>query len=184
MIFRKIGPKARGAAGDRGFTLIEVVVVVFIISLFAALTVPKFMDVGQLKINRSATHIAHTVTYLYSQAAAHHLVVRLVFDLNSGKYYPAIMNKKGEFEPTKFPLFSFGTVGDGIAIKKFVTLFGGGFNGGTAYLHLLPDGFAEKAVIMLEDSTGRKLSLVVEPLMGNVRTISGEVELDLTDIQS
>jgi general secretion pathway protein H len=164
---------------DRGFTLVEMMVVVFIISLFAALVAPRLTEVGELRINRSATHISNTITYLYSQAAAHHIVVRLNFDLKTGKYYPATLNNKGEFEPTTFPLFSFGTIGEGISIKKFVTLFGGEKAGDAAYIHFLPEGFAEKSVIILRDDSGRELSLVVDPLMGRVTTLKGEVSIDM-----
>lgn len=169
----------RRAAGHSGFTLIEVMVVVFIVSLFAALVAPRLTDIGELKINRSATHISHTIAYLYSQAAAHHMVVRLNFDLTTGKYYPATLNKKGEFEATTFPLFSFGTVGDGISIKRFVTLYGGELGGNMAYIHFLPDGFAERSVIVLQDGSGRIISLIVDPLMGRVRTEKGEVSIDM-----
>ncbi len=164
---------------DGGFTLVEMMVVVFIVSLFAALVAPRLTEVGELRINRSATHISNTITYLYSQAAAHHLVVRLNFDLKTGKYYPAILNKKGEFEATTFPLFSFGTIGEGISIKKFVTLFGGDKAGDAAYIHFMPEGFAEKSVIVLRDDSGRELSLVVDPLMGRVKTLKGEVTIDM-----
>ena len=164
---------------DSGFTLIEMMVVVFIVSLFVTLVAPRLTEVGELRINRSATHISNTIAYLYSQAAAHHMVTRLNFDLTTGKYFPATLNKKGEFEATTFPLFSFGMVGNGINIKRFVTLFGGENAGNMAYIHFLPDGFAEKTVIILEDGSGRVLSLVVDPLMGRVTTEKGEVSIDM-----
>ncbi|MBI3581431.1 MAG: prepilin-type N-terminal cleavage/methylation domain-containing protein [Nitrospinae bacterium] len=180
MRFKWLEKRGRKAGlRDGGFTLVEMMVVVFIASLFAALVAPRLTEVGELRINRSATHISNTITYLYSQAAAHHVVVRLNFDLKTGKYYPATLNKKGEFEATTFPLFSFGTIGDGISIKKFVTLFGGEKAGDTAYIHFLPEGFAEKSVIVLRDNSGRELSLVVDPLMGRVTTSKGEVSIDM-----
>lgn len=173
--------KRKGWA-DSGFTLVEVMVVVFIVSLFAALAAPRFTEIGELKINRSASHISHTIAYMYSQAAGRHMIIRLNFDLSTGKYYPSTLNGHGQFEATTFPLFTFGTVGDGISIKRFVSLYGGELSGNMAYIHFLPDGFAERTVIVLQDGSGRVLSLVVDPLMGRVRTEKGEVAIDMGSV--
>jgi len=164
-----------------GFTLTEMVVVVFILGLFAAFTLPRLGDLGELKLNRSATHIAHTITYLYSQAAANHLMVRMDFNFASGKYIASVVNKQGEFEPTRFPLFTSGRLGDGISVKRFTTMFGGPATGGEAHLHLMPEGFAEKAVIVLKDASGREVSLVVDPLTGKVRIEKGEAAVDFSE---
>ncbi|MBI5179344.1 MAG: type II secretion system protein [Nitrospinae bacterium] len=166
---------------QEGFTLTEVIVVVFIISLFAAFTIPRLADVGELKLNRTAAHIGRTITYLYSEAVAHHQVVRLTFDLASGKYYPASLSAKGEFEPTRFPLFASGKISEGITVKRFVTMFGGSFSGTQAYVHLLPEGFAEKALIILDDGHGRTVSLLVDPLTGRVKTERGEAHIEFAE---
>lgn len=168
-----------GTWTDRGgFTLTEVAVVLVIIGLFASFTIPRLSEIGELKLNRSASHLARTITYLYSEAAAHHRVVRLYIDLDSGKYYAAAMGKSGEFEKTSFPLFNSGTLSAGIEVKRFVTLFGGSFGGKSAYMHFMPEGFAEKTVIVLKDQSGRLLTLVVDPLTGRVKVESGELNID------
>ncbi len=161
-----------------GFTLTEMLVVLFIISLFAAFTLPRLADIGALRLNRDAEHLGRTITYLYAEAAATRKVVRLYVELDKGKYYPALMNKKGEFERTTFPLFSSGSLGGGVSVKSFVTVFGGAFGGTTAYLHLMPEGFAEKAVIVLGDESGREVSLIVDPLTGRVRVEPGAVGIE------
>lgn len=168
-----------GTSTDGGFTLTEVVVVMVIIGLFAAFTIPRLSDIGELKLNREAGHLARTITYLYSEAAAHHRVVRLYVDLDSGRYYAATQNNKGDFEKTTFPLFSSGTISAGIEVKSFITLFSGSFGGKTAFLHFLPEGFAEKAVIVLGDQAGRQLTLVVDPLTGRVKVETGRVFVDM-----
>lgn len=161
-----------------GFTLVEVTIVMLIISIFMAIAVPRMSALGDIKLNKNALRVAHTIKYLYSQAAAHGKVVRLVFDLETGDYFPAIINAQGMFEPTTFSLFSSKRLTDGVRVKSFITIFNGAFAGDTAFMHFMPEGFAEKTVIVLTDTGGRTLSLVVEPLTGRVKIKKGEVGID------
>ncbi len=160
--------------------MVEILVVMFIISLFTAFTIPRLADIGELRLNSAARHLGRTITYLYAQAVSNHKVVRLYVELDKGKYYPATMNTKGEFEKTSFPLFTSGSLGAGLEVKSFITVFSGAFGGTTAYLHLMPEGFAEKTVIVLGDDSGRLVSLIVDPLTGRVRVEPGMVGIDYT----
>ena len=167
-------PRTRGG----GFTLVELLVVMFIISLFMAFTIPRLADIGELRLDSAARHLGRTITYLYAESVSSRKVVRLYVEMDKGKYYPATMNNKGEFEKTTFPLFSSGSLGTGLEVKRFVTVFGGEFSGNTAYLHLMPEGMAEKSVIVLGDESGRMVSLIVDPLTGRVRVEPGSVSID------
>lgn len=168
----------RASSRGGGFTLVEMMVVLFIVSLFAAFTIPRLADIGALRLNSAARHLGRTITYLYAEAVSSRKVVRLYVEKDKGKYYPATINSKGEFEKTSFPLFSSGSLGAGVEVKSFITVFGGAFAGDTAYLHLMPEGFAEKAVIVLGDESGRRVSLIVDPLTGRVRMEQGQVGID------
>ncbi|MBI5637972.1 MAG: prepilin-type N-terminal cleavage/methylation domain-containing protein [Nitrospinae bacterium] len=171
-------PNNRHPERGGGFTLVELLVVMFIISLFTAFTLPRLADIGELRLNGAARHLGRTITYLYAEAVSSRKVVRLYVDMDKGKYYPATMNSKGEFEKTSFPLFTSGSLGAGLEVKSFVTVFSGAFGGNMAYLHLMPEGFAEKTVIVLGDESGRLVSLIVDPLTGGVRVEPGKVGID------
>lgn len=171
-------PNNRKPDAGGGFTLVEMLVVLFIISLFAAFTVPRLADIGELRLNSAARHLGRTITYLYAEAVSNRKVVRLYVEMDKGKYYSATINKKGEFEKTSFPLFTSGSLGAGLEVKSFVTVFSGAFSGNTAYLHLMPEGYAEKAVIVLGDDSGRLVSLIVDPLTGRVRVEPGMVSIN------
>ena len=168
---------ARQAAGQAGFTLAELAIVVFIISLFAVFALPRLPDLAGLKLEKNGRRMAHAITYLYSQASSHRLLLRFNVDFESGEYYVTTMNEDGEFKPVKFPLFSSGKLGDGVRVSKFTSLFSGTFSGETAYMHLMPEGFAEQAVIVLADRGGVILSLVIDPLTGRVTAHKGEKEI-------
>jgi len=164
-------------AGHAGFTLVEITIVVFIISLFTAFALPRLPDIAAYKLEKNGRRVAHTITYLYSQAASHRMLLRFNFDLETGKYHASIMNMDGKFEATDFPLFKKGRLSDGVKAVRFTTLYNGTFGGWSAYMHLMPEGFAEQSVIVLSDRSGRKLSLVVDPLSGRVRVRKGEINL-------
>ena len=166
-----------GPAGHAGFTLVEIAIVVFIISLFTAFALPRLPDIGTYKLEKNCRRVAHTITYLYSQASSHRMLLRLNFDLKTGKYYASTMDKEGNFVATDFPLFKKGRLSDGVKVFRFTTLYNGTFGGASAYMHLMPEGFAEQSVIVLSDRSGRKLSLVVDPLSGRVRIRKGEITL-------
>ena len=154
--------------------MVEIAIVVFIISLFTAFTLPRLPDIGKYKLEKNGRRVAHTITYLYSQASSHRMLLRFNFELKTGKYYASMMNMDGTFEATDFPLFKKGMLSDGVKVASFTSLYSGTFGGETAYMHFMPEGFAEQAVIVLTDRSGRMLSLVVDPLSGRVRILKGE----------
>jgi len=164
-------------AAKAGFTLAEIAIVVFIITLFTAFALPRLPDLGAQKLEKNGRRVAHTITYLYSQASSQRILLRFNFDLETGKYYATMMNMDGMFEATNFPLFKTGRLTDGVKVASFTSLFNGTFGGQSAYMHFMPEGFAEQSVIVLSDRSGRMLSLVVDPLSGRVRVHKGEKKL-------
>lgn len=167
---------------NSGFTLVETAIVVLIIGLLAAVIVPSLSDIGRLKLHKNGMRVAHTISYLYAQAAARKVLLRLEFNVETGEYYVAIQNDDGEFEVTRFSLFSKGHLSKGVRIASFTTLFSGEFSGETAYMHFLPEGLAEKSVIVLSDREGRKISLIVNPLTGRVTLEEGKTEFEYLEI--
>ena len=166
-----------------GFTLIEMVVVVMIISIVAAFAVPSLGNIGEYKLKKNSLRMARTITYLYTQAMATRKVVRLNINMKNGEYGVSFLNIEGQFEPTTFPLFSKGKFTKDVTIADITTLFGGPVVGEEGYLHFMPEGFAEKAVIVLVDRKGRSLSLVVDPLTGNVQVEKGVVVFDYSEVE-
>jgi prepilin-type N-terminal cleavage/methylation domain-containing protein len=75
----------RNAPARRGFTLVEVLLVVAILCVVAAVTVPSF--VGSLKGNRMRTAVRAVVTagrYARSMAVLQQKETRVCFDLDAG----------------------------------------------------------------------------------------------------
>jgi general secretion pathway protein H len=83
-IFRLMsGPKRKGESLSRGpgFTLLEMVVVVFIISLFVAMVIPSFYGAGESRLHADARKTAALLRYLNDSAIYTKETYPLTFDL-------------------------------------------------------------------------------------------------------
>ena len=69
-----------------GFTLIELVIVIFIISLTTALVMPSFWDKGEKALKSEAKRISSTLRYIYDEAAGKKLIYTVKFDLDNNSY--------------------------------------------------------------------------------------------------
>ena len=85
------GP-ARGRAG--GFTLVEVLVVVLIMSLIVTIGVKGFRSVAKSNLRENAAHLSGAIRYLFDRASITGKYYRLVIDLNDGKYWPEVSDDK------------------------------------------------------------------------------------------
>jgi prepilin-type N-terminal cleavage/methylation domain-containing protein len=74
-----------GICNSRGFTLLELIAVMFIISVVAAIALPSFIGVGESKIKSEAREMASILTYMNDSAASRKetFVMRFDFDNNT-----------------------------------------------------------------------------------------------------
>ena len=79
---RKYNTRRRNSA----FTLIELVIVIFIISLTTALIVPNLWDNGETALKSEAKRIANTLRYIYDEAAGKKLTYTLKVNINEGAW--------------------------------------------------------------------------------------------------
>ena len=68
------------------FTLIELVIVIFIISLTTALVLPNFWDKGGSALKSDAKRIANTLRYIYDEAAGKKLTYTLKININDSSW--------------------------------------------------------------------------------------------------
>ncbi len=66
---------------NTAFTLIELVIVIFIISLTTALIVPKLWDNGETALRSEAKRIGNTLRYIYDEAAGKKLTYTLKINI-------------------------------------------------------------------------------------------------------
>lgn len=155
-----------------GFTLIEIVVVVTLISLFMVFSVPMFGNIGSGGLDSSARRLSGTIKYLFNEAALSGLEYRLIYDLDQGTYHATILEADGSLSEAE-------DQGRQAALKgsvrfEDVHLPGRGkFSMGQVTSRIDPSGWIEETIIHLHDGDGEKLTLRVMPLTGTTEVYRG-----------
>jgi general secretion pathway protein H len=84
--------RARSGAG--GFTLVEVLVAVLVVSLILTIGVKGFRSITKSNLRESAAHMSGAIRYLFDRASITGKYYRLVIDLSDGKYWPEVSDDK------------------------------------------------------------------------------------------
>lgn len=153
-----------GTSSKEGFTLIELIVVIFIVSLFLAITVPSFTGIESHNAKTEVKRIASILRYLNDTASARKEELYLTVDLNNhsisytteeGERMERIEYLRSVFLETK------GEINDG-SVKITFTPTGAG-----EFLRFYLDNNRDSE----RSSTSGKALIVVEfnPLSGRVR---------------
>jgi prepilin-type N-terminal cleavage/methylation domain-containing protein len=183
-----------------GFSLIEILVTLAIIAFVSALVIPNTTSVFRASLDSFARKSVNQFREARDYAILMNRVVKIQFDLDKQTYWvedaPAnfLLPKKRErdddelseeekkadekkqksFQMTKTITKKKMEIPSGLRIhavisprsKKIITE-------GLADIIYFPHGAAEAAVIHLEDLEGNKRSLVVHPITGKSRLVSG-----------
>ena len=146
------GPRNTRSAA-RGFTLLELIVVLFLAGLVAALVAPSFS--GTLESSRlrsGAAGVRATLTLARTLAASGSRLRSVVFDIERGEYVV-----DGEARTYVLP--------EGIRIDS-ARVGTEEPEQETFRVRFFPDGSAEGAEIVVASSTGGRLRVTVDPLTG------------------
>jgi prepilin-type N-terminal cleavage/methylation domain-containing protein len=166
-------------ARARGFTLLELALVMALIALIAALVLPRLAALRGAALDASARQLAARVRYLREEAALRGQWIRLAVDARRGLVQTAVLvetqSGDAEFEPDPNPLFRTIALPDAIEPE----LVGPGVQAtsdGLPSTLFAPDGFAEPAVLHLDDGRGRALSIAIDPALPAPRILEGRVD--------
>jgi len=105
-----------GICNNRGFTLLELIVVLFILSLVMAIILPSFAGFGESKLNSEAREIASLLRYMNDGAASKKETLSMKFDLDKNEISwkgPERDTKKRFDDMTGVTTQSLGTVSKG-----------------------------------------------------------------------
>jgi general secretion pathway protein H len=149
---------------DQGFTLLELIIVVLVISLALAVTYPA-MSRGStsIRLRSTARDILNTFRTAREKAVTEQTGMRVMVDQ---KKQELVLSDDfgGGARRYRLP--------DDVRIQRVVS---GGMEitEGPLFVRFLPNGSAENAEVLLESKTGGHLRIVTDPMTGGARIESG-----------
>ena len=161
--------RGRGLAG---FTLVELVVVMVLISLFMLFSIPLFSNIDTSSLGTSARQLSGTIKYLFNESAMSGLEYRLVYDLDQGLYRAQILEANGEQVDAPDQGREAALKGD-VRFMDLQLPGRGKFTMGQITTRIHPSGWVEETIIHLDDGAGEMLTLRVSPLTGTTEVFDG-----------
>ena len=162
--------------GRGGFTLIELAVVAFLISLFAAFAAPRIADLAGVELGSSARRLGQTVRYLYEEAALRGTIYGLTLDLDRQLISVVKLDPEtGEFAQDDELLSRTNELPANVRLVGVVLPSVGKLQEGIAPIYFYPEGFADRAWIQLADTRNRVVTVVVDPIRGRSEIVDGAV---------
>lgn len=84
----------RGAHSARGFTLLEMMIVLGLVALVFGMVVTGVRSYAKSELRGSATKLAGAIRYLFDRASTTGKVHRLVFDFEAGRYWAEVSDDR------------------------------------------------------------------------------------------
>jgi len=152
-------------------------VVLFLMGLIMMIAMPYLGSVTDSQLKSASRRLAGRATYLYDEAMARKLVIRLVYDIDKDAYFVTMADPYAP-QPAFYPDLS--TAGrrvqlpDNVRIRD-VSVEGVGTMGkGQISTQFYPQGFADGTVIHLIDRRQRVMTLKIDSLTGHVAIAMGD----------
>lgn len=162
----------------KGFTLIELSVVILLIGAFFLVAIPKFKDITEVNIKSASRRLSGTIRYLYSEAAFKKNVYKLAFDIDRGEYWVEVLDGNEFVIPSDASLARkqlptgvyFKDIRTGRSREKTMA-------GNENFILFMPTGFVEPAVIHLGTEREVYYTLATKPYTGGTIVLDEYVEL-------
>lgn len=169
-------------SANRGFTLLEIMIVIVLMATIATVATPKFKDIFEVNLKSSTRKMAGSIKFCFNEAIIKQATVRLNFDLVTSSYYHTMLITDpdsiiGEFVEMPSPINERQQLPEGIFFQDILTPRSvQKMEDGETYIMFYSTGYAEKAVIHIRDSHGNVFTLLVKPLTGGVKIFEGYVD--------
>jgi prepilin-type N-terminal cleavage/methylation domain-containing protein len=164
-----------------GFTLLELAVVLFIIGLVLTIAMPYFSSLRGTELRSEARRLAAISHYLYEEAGAQKVILRLNFDLDNNGYF---VTRLDPFAATPVFVAESGPAGETIRMPPDVRLRdvwiegSGLFRRGLTSMQFYPSGMADATVIHLLDRNGVVMTVGIDSFTGDVSIVRGDLTPD------
>lgn len=160
----------------RGFTLIEIAVVLAIIALLAALVIPRLPATDQGNLKSSARSLAATMRYMQERAAATRSSYVLNLAPGSGTLSVSERGKDGSPGLPGDPLLQKPLLKPGVQVADAVIPRLGKVTDGQLQLEVGMTGLRDFVIIHLRSADGRFWTVMAFPAGGKVKLLEGYQE--------
>jgi prepilin-type N-terminal cleavage/methylation domain-containing protein len=172
--------KVQPSGLNRGFTLIELMVVMLLISIVLAVVIPRF-DGGPFQdpMKKFSRWMINTVRHLRSAAVQKQKIQTMVVDLGSQR----IWFTSGESSADDGSEDAAVAQKNAYAIDKSMHITNIQFPkkdpvaSGIVEIRFYPEGFSDQVLIHLEDNDAERRSFLLEPLLPKVKIFDTWIDL-------
>ena len=159
----------------RGFSLIELMVVLAVIALIVSLVIPQMSYVAGVEMKSAARNLVGAIRVTYAAAATRRNYFRMVFDLENQRYW--VEERSGtEYVASTEPLLQPRTLSESIYLKRVEVGSEVCASACTVAIYFTPGGYMEEASIYLATADdARTVSVFTRPMTGRSQIVMGEV---------
>lgn len=170
-------PKAK--VRSAGFTLIEMTVVLLLISITAALVVPRLPSTGSMALKSSAGSTAALLRYLGERSTGSKNIYRLHINISANTLKVTRKLPNGDEVPPDDPLLLRKVLESGIVIVDIQSPRLGTITAGEVLVDFGAAGLSEFLTIHLTSGQGESFTITGYPSSGKVKLLSGYQESTL-----
>jgi general secretion pathway protein H len=161
---------------SKGFTLIELTVVIVILGVMLTLIIPRLGELGEANLKQSARHLTGMIRFLHDESQARKERFQLRFDITEGRYWVEKLdydfnNKTAEYKRYSSEMGTEGSLSGQTTFRDVKVAS----HPDEPYIEFF-EGWVEHALIHLRDGEGRDFTLMVNPLTGNTELREGYLE--------
>ena len=155
------------SAGDRGFTLLELMIVVLVIALVLAVSYPSLSrGSSAIRLRSTGRDVLNTLRYAREKAVTEQIGMKVALDRE--KQVLMLTNDLGEGSRSyKMP--------DDVKIHR-VALGGNEILEGPVSIRFLPNGSSDRIEVLLKSDSGSFLRIISDPITGGARIEKGAGE--------
>ena len=158
---------------EEGFTLLEILIVVAVLTLFVGLAVPRLPDMAGTRIHQNARKISLILQLARSRAVTLRRYYRVDMDLETNGVSVSYYGPEGTYIPDDEVRQV--SLKDGI-IADVVNSSEGKVLEGTGWIRISPRGYIEPSLIHIKDEQEREMTITPSPVSGRVRIREGYAE--------
>jgi prepilin-type N-terminal cleavage/methylation domain-containing protein len=177
-INRKSIELRRIAGGMRGgFTLLELAVVIFIMGLVLTLAMPYLGSLQTSQMRSESRRLASRANYLYQEAGAQKVLLRITFDLSNNGYFVTRLDPFAvhpAFKPEHGPAGARVYLPENVRIRDVWVEGVGLVQRGVVSAQFYPSGSVDATVIHMIDRKGEVFTLAIDPFNGHVSIQRGD----------